>query len=171
MESSKWAIIPPLSSNTVLTPWRSRNLAMYSEPFTRMTPTDSAVAATSPLAPCSLPDIESPATHSLVQALDHITQMGFSQSRIYADPEHLLHHEVGVLQIADLPVRDALIRGLANQVPSKQQPRPNAIRLQTPNDLVARHRSAGAHRQRKTEPARLRARSRFRQNENVLQIL
>jgi len=65
--------------------------------------------------------------NALVKGIEHIVDVFFLQGWIYTNPEGLIHHKIGVVEITYHTITDVLIRRLPNQVPSKQLPGGNAL--------------------------------------------
>ena len=59
------------------------------------------------------------------------------QPRIDANPEDLMHYEIGVFQVADLAVRHIPESRLAGEVAAKQQSRVYLRLIQVTNQLVS----------------------------------
>ena len=79
-----------------------------------------------------------------MQGLQHVVQHFRADPGIDADPEHLVHDEIGVLQRPDHAKRASAIGRLADQVAAEQQPRRDLALFQILRDLVARERRAPA---------------------------
>lgn len=70
--------------------------------------------------------------------IDHEIQHLSRQSRIDPDPEHAVHTEVSVVQIADSPKVVSLIRRLPQKVPTEQQAGGDFLRLKRADQLLSR---------------------------------
>src|SRR3984957_14363165 len=81
----------------------------------------------------------------------------------------MVHHLVGVGQTSNHAMLAALICRLASQVPSKQEPGADLLRLKGAGQLKATDGCALPDADGETEPAWVRATGRFRQNQQVLQ--
>src|ERR1700735_8597 len=101
--------------------------------------------------------------------LRYKVQHFFRQPRIHADPEHMVHHIVGVGQTSNHAILAAVVCRLASQVPSKQEPGADLLRLKGARQLKATDRCALPDADGKTEPAWVRAPGRFRENQQVLE--
>src|SRR5581483_10327791 len=104
-----------------------------------------------------------------VKGLQNIVQHLARDSRIHADPENMVHHEIGVFQRARNSVPDILICGLPRQVAGEQEPRRDLAFLQILDYRMARKRAAWADGDRKPKPARIGAGRRLRKNKKILQ--
>ena len=76
------------------------------------------------------------------------------QSRIHADPEHVVHHEIGVGQIPDHAVFATFVGGLPQQIPAKQQSRSDLLCLQRADQVFALERRVFANSNGKSKPRR-----------------
>ena len=81
--------------------------------------------------PRKLPD-------ELPQHPHHVVDRLIPQPRIDADPEGLIHHEVGVGEVADPPVLHVRIGGLADEVAGEDRPRGDLPLGQPRDDLGPR---------------------------------
>ncbi|KAG1253004.1 hypothetical protein G6F65_017667 [Rhizopus arrhizus] len=90
------------------------------------------------------------------------------QCRLHANPERVLHDDLGVGQLT----RDAVVlahhRGLTRQVAGKQQARADLVLVQIRQQVHAPHLCFGAKRNRESEPGWVGARRGFRQDQEFL---
>src|SRR5216683_1399241 len=77
-------------------------------------------------------------THQPMKHIDHIIQPRRVEAGVDADPKHLIHNEIRILQIADYAMLDARISWLPQQVAAEEEPRLNAIALQHLHNAVPR---------------------------------
>src|SRR5581483_8085843 len=119
---------------------------------------------------CSRSDTLQFASRHQVEHFDHVIQHLLRDAGIHSHPKHVVHDEVRVVERSHHTMLDLTIRRLSQQVAGKYQPGRDLAILQKPGDLVASERRARTHRDREPEPARIGPRSRFRQNEELLQV-
>jgi hypothetical protein len=82
-----------------------------------------------------------------------------------------VHDPVRDTQIPDHAVFDLLVRRLPEQIAAKQQPRPDASRLEMLDQLVPSDGAVFPDRDREAEPARIGIRSRLRKDEKIREVL
>ena len=95
----------------------------------------------------------------------------FVKPRINADPEHIVHYEIGVRQAPNHAILAVFVGGLPQQISAKKKPRANLLCLECANQILARKGRILTNSNRKTEPRRIRARCRLGQQQTVLQRL
>ena len=95
----------------------------------------------------------------------------FSQRRLHADPEGVVHHVVGIGQVtADTEVGPDHIR-LARQVAGKQQAGADFMLIQVGQQIQPRHWAIFFHRDRKAEPRRVGVFGRLGQMQKLFAVI
>ena len=79
-------------------------------------------------------------TSDVVHYVQHKVDLLFAKPVVDADPEDVLHHEVGVRHLTDDTVFDVAVGRLAHQIAAEEQPCGDSVALKRPNHLVARGR-------------------------------
>src|SRR6266576_1076718 len=74
---------------------------------------------------------------NLMESLRHVIDHRLRDAGVKADPENVVHHKVGVPQIADHAPLNVAIGGLAKQVAAKKQAGGDVSRFEEANDLAA----------------------------------
>ena len=93
------------------------------------------------------------------------------QAGIHADPEDVVHHEIGVGQLAEDAVFAVLVDGLAKKIAGEHEPRANLLCLERGDELLAREGRILTHPDGKAEPRRVGAGRGLGQDEKLVQCL
>lgn len=84
--------------------------------------------------------------------LGHEVEHRRRQSRIYAHPKHMVHHEVRVTQLSGHAILTTLVGRLAQQITAEEKARADLVRVQRANQVLAAKGGILAHANRKTKP-------------------
>src|SRR5258708_15109008 len=106
----------------------------------------------------------------IVNAFQHVIEHWLRESRVNADPQQLVHHQITVRQRADGAVLYVFVSGLPRQVTAEEQTRGDLSVFQKPYKFVARKRRIRTYEQRKSEPTGIGIRSGFRKTKELLHI-
>ena len=88
-------------------------------------------------------------------------------ARIDAEPQQLLHHEIGVGERPDLPVFDVGVGRLPEQISGEQKARGYLLLLEVTDEFMPGERRVGAHGDGKAKPTRIRSGRSFGQDQEI----